>query len=418
MDRGREEEAELTGGGVQPESFLLPPEGERDRGQVGTTPRAEVDRELPPPSSRGGAFRFDLVVPGLPQLLSGQLRTGVVLLTFWGGLLATGLLRWERVLEGWRGPLDHQVAVATLVLGLMGVWALSFLHAERGRWVSGAGHRARFSRAFSENGLAVAGALTVMAVILAALLAPILAPFDPAAQGDLLTHRLVGPSGEHLLGTDQYGRDILSRLLYGARISLSIGLLAVTIAVSIGTVLGGLAGYLGGRVDSAIMRLVDMVISFPRLVLLITVMALFRPSILVVVAILGLTQWPQVARIVRAEVLALREREFVQAGVALGFSRRRILFRHILPNALAPVTVAATLGVGDTIVLEAVLSFLGLGVQPPTASWGLMVADGRSNLLGAWWAATFPGLAIVLVVLSFNLMGDGLRDALDPRLRR
>jgi peptide/nickel transport system permease protein len=206
-------------------------------------------------------------------------------------------------------------------------------------------------------------------------------------------------------------------MLYGARVSLSIGFVAVSISVTLGTLLGAVSGFFGGRVDSLIMRFVDMVISFPRLVLLITIIAVFEPSIFLIVTVLGLTQWPATARIVRGEVLSLRERAFVQAGIALGFSRGRIILRHLIPNALAPVIVAATLGIGDTIVLEAGLSFLGLGVQPPTPSWGTMVADGRNNLLGAWWISTFPGLAIVFTVLSFNLAGDGLRDALDPRLR-
>jgi peptide/nickel transport system permease protein len=219
------------------------------------------------------------------------------------------------------------------------------------------------------------------------------------------------------MGTDQAARDVLSRLLYGARISLGIGILAVAISVTLGTLLGAVAGYLGGWVDGAVMRFVDMVIAFPRLVLLVTIVAVFQPSILLIVAVLGLTLWPGTARIVRGEVLALRERGFVLAARALGYSRRRIILRHVVPNVLGPVIVAATLGIGETIVLEAGLSFLGLGVQPPTPSWGTMVADGRNNLLGAWWLSTFPGFAIVLTVLAFNLVGDGLRDAMDPRLR-
>jgi len=187
--------------------------------------------------------------------------------------------------------------------------------------------------------------------------------------------------------------------------------------VTLGTLLGAVAGYVGGWVDVATMRLVDMVIAFPRLVLLITVVALFQSSVVLIVVVLGLTLWPSTARIVRAEVLGVREREFVQAARALGYSRRRIILRHVVPNVLAPVIVAATLGIGDTIVLEAGLSFLGQGIQPPTPSWGTMVADGRNNLLGAWWLSTFPGFAIVITVLSFNLVGDGLRDALDPRHR-
>jgi peptide/nickel transport system permease protein len=250
-----------------------------------------------------------------------------------------------------------------------------------------------------------------------ALLTPFLAPFDPALQGSLIGERLLSPSAAHPLGTDQFARDVLSRLLYGARVSLSIGFVAVGISITIGTVLGAIAGFLGGWVDTVIMRVVDVVISFPRLILLITIIAFFEPSIFLIVAVLGLTQWPSTTRLVRGEVLSLREREFIQAGTALGYSRTRLIFRHLVPHTLAPVIVAATLGIGDTIVLEAGLSFLGLGVQPPTPSWGTMVADGRNNLLGAWWISTFPGLAIVVTVLSFNLAGDGLRDALDPRMR-
>jgi peptide/nickel transport system permease protein len=177
------------------------------------------------------------------------------------------------------------------------------------------------------------------------------------------------------------------------------------------------AGYLGGKIDAVIMRFTDMVMAFPRLVLLIMIIALFESSITLIILVLGLTQWPGTARLVRGEVLSLREQEYVQAARALGFGRTRIILRHLIPNVLAPVIVAATLGIGNTIVLEAGLSFLGMGVQPPTPSWGTLVADGRQNLIGAWWVATFPGLAIVVTVLAFNLVGDGLRDALDPRLR-
>jgi len=207
--------------------------------------------------------------------------------------------------------------------------------------------------------------------------------------------------------------------MYGARISLSIGFVAVGISVTIGTLLGAVSGYLGGWVDTVVMRFVDMVISFPRLVLLIAIAALFDAhSIFMIMAVLGFTQWPGTARLVRGEVLSLREREFIEAARALGFSRRRIILRHVIPNVLAPVIVAATLGVGNVIVLEAGLSFLGLGLQAPTPSWGSMVAEGRAHMVGgAWWISTFPGLAIVLTVVAFNLVGDGLRDAIDPRLR-
>lgn len=269
---------------------------------------------------------------------------------------------------------------------------------------------------FAKNRLAVAGLAVVAFLCACAVVAPLLAPYDPLLPGSLLTERMVAPSAVHLMGTDQAARDVLSRLLYGARISLGIGVVAVAIAVTLGTLVGAVAGYVGGWVDGAVMRFVDMVIAFPRLVLLVTIVAVFQPSVVLIVAVLGLTLWPTTARVVRGEVLGLREREFVLAARALGYSRRRIILRHVVPNVLAPVIVAATLGIGDTIVLEAGLSFLGLGVQPPMPSWGTMIADGRNNLLGAWWLSTFPGFAIVLTVLAFNLVGDGLRDALDPRI--
>ncbi len=219
------------------------------------------------------------------------------------------------------------------------------------------------------------------------------------------------------MGTDKYGRDVYTRILYGARISLSIGFIAVGISVTLGTLVGAVSGYFGGIVDTVLMRLVDTLISFPRLVLLITVIALFEPSITVVVVVLGLTLWPSTARIVRGEVLSLREREFIEAAHALGLSAPRIILRHVVPNVMGPVIVAATLGLGNIILIEAGLSFLGLSAPPPTPSWGNIITDGREYLVDAWWVSTFPGLAIVFTVVAFNLIGDGLRDALDPRLR-
>ena len=265
---------------------------------------------------------------------------------------------------------------------------------------------------------ALAGLLALGVVALLALLAPVVTPHDPAVQFDLVRDRLVGPSAQHLLGTDALARDVLSRLLFGARISLVVALCAVTIGVTTGAALGAAAGLLGGWVDAVVMRLVDVFMAVPRLVLIVAVMAAFDPSLLLVVLVLGFTLWPATTRIVRSEVLAVRERPFVEAAGALGYSRRRILIRHVVPNVMAPVIVAATLGVGHTIVLESGLSFLGLGVPPPTPSWGTMIAEGRSEMLDAWWLTTFPGLAIVGTVLAVNLVGDGLRDALDPRLHR
>ncbi|MBL7994030.1 ABC transporter permease [bacterium] len=220
-----------------------------------------------------------------------------------------------------------------------------------------------------------------------------------------------------LLGSDKYGRDILSRLLYGSRISLSIGFLAMAIAVTLGTIIGALAGYFGKKTDAVLMRWVDLMLAFPNLFLILMIVALFGNSIFLIVVILGLTGWMGVSRIVRGQFLALREMEYIQAAHALGFSHSRIIFKHLIPNAFAPVIVAATLRLGGIILVEAGLSFLGVGVQPPTASWGNMVAEGRDMLIHGWWISTFPGLAIVLTVICFNVIGDGLRDTLDPRMR-
>ena len=370
-------------------------------------------------SSGRGARWLSAVLPGLPQLLVGRWGAGATALLTWIGLLFVLSTRTGRVRSALGGAWDERLAVVTLAAGLIASWVWSWRDAARARAdrMVGVSQWALAVRAFSKNRTAVAGLIVIVGLYLVALLTPLITPHGPNEQYDLLTMRLHGLSAAHPLGTDQYARDVLSRLLYGARISLTIGFVAVGISVTIGTLLGAIAGFVGGFVDGAIMRFVDVVISFPRLVLLITIIAIFEPSIFLIIAVLGLTLWPGTARIVRGEVLSLREREFVQAAEALGYPKRRIIMRHLIPNALAPVIVAATLGIGNTIVLEAGLSFLGFGVQPPTASWGTMVAAGRADLLGAWWLSTFPGLAIVFTVLSFNLVGDGLRDAMDPRLR-
>ncbi len=365
----------------------------------------------------GGASRLSLVLPGLPQLLAGRRGAGGLTLSVWIGLVWVLVARRDVVLRSLSGAWDERLAVGTLVAGLIAAWYWSWRDTkmEREGAHAGVGQWEVAMRAFSKNRTAVAGLILVVGLYLLALITPLITLADPTAQD--LSLRLQAMSGAHRLGTDQLGRDVLSRVLYGARISLTIGFVAVGISVTIGTLLGAVAGYLGGIVDSLIMRFVDMVISFPRLILLIVIVAAFEPSIFLIITVLGLTLWPGTARIVRGEVLSLRKREFIQAAEALGYSRSRIVLRHLIPNALGPVIVAATLGIGNAIVLEAGLSFLGVGVQAPTPSWGSMLSDGRAVLLDAWWLSTFPGLAIVFTVLSFNLVGDGLRDALDPRVR-
>ena len=228
--------------------------------------------------------------------------------------------------------------------------------------------------------------------------------------------RLAPPSSAHPLGTDSYGRDVLSRMLHGGRISLSVGLVAVGIAVAIGVVLGALAGYFGGWVDQVIMRGVDIVLCIPTLFLILMLVVFLGPSLLNIMVIIGLTSWTELARLVRAEFLTLKSRDYVLAARALGAGDGRIMFRHILPNAMAPIFVSATFGVAGAILLESGLSFLGLGVQPPVPSWGNILTAGKNFITYAWWLTLFPGLAIFVTVLGYNLLGDGLRDLLDPRL--
>jgi peptide/nickel transport system permease protein len=262
-------------------------------------------------------------------------------------------------------------------------------------------------------GLAMVGVLCLLA-----LLAPLFTQYDPIVQIDLATRQMLPPSLSHPLGTDFYSRDMLARVLFGARISLAIALLSVLVSITIGTAVGLTAGYLGGAVETVVMRFVDAALAVPRVFLLLVVLALWRNiGVPGLILILGLTSWFVIARIVRAEVLSLKNREFVVATRALGYRSGRITWRHLLPNVAAPIIVAATLGVGQIVLLEAGLSYLGIGVQPPTPSWGTMIADGQPQLASAWWISTFPGLAIMLTVIGFSLIGDSLRDTLDPRSR-
>jgi peptide/nickel transport system permease protein len=264
--------------------------------------------------------------------------------------------------------------------------------------------------------MAVAGAVIVGVMALAALLAPALAPYAYDAQ--LREDAEQGPGARHWMGVDPLARDLLSRVLYGARVSLDVAVTATAVSVLIGVVAGALAGYFGKWTDEALMRTADVFSAFPGILLAVAITAAFRrPSLAVVFVALGLVGWSGVARIVRGQVLSLREEEFVTAAAALGAGRLRILFRHILPNCLAPVIVTATLLVAGNILGEAGLSFLGIGVQPPHPSWGGMLAEARQSMTHYWWMCAFPGAAIALTVLAFNLLGDGLRDALDPRGR-
>jgi peptide/nickel transport system permease protein len=264
------------------------------------------------------------------------------------------------------------------------------------------------------NRMALFGGLIVVLMFLLAGLAALL-PGDPSAID--IKQALLSPGGAHLLGTDDLGRDVLLRMLYGARISLLVGFVAVGISTLLGILVGSLAGFYGGWIDAVVMRFVDIMLCFPTFFLILAVIAFLEPSIWNIMIVIGITSWMGVARLVRAEFLSLREREFVLAARAVGASDLRLIFRHMLPNALSPVLVSATLGIAGAILTESALSFLGIGVQPPTPSWGNMLIAGKQTLGYAWWLSLFPGLAILITVLGYNLLGEGIRDALDPRLK-
>lgn len=267
-----------------------------------------------------------------------------------------------------------------------------------------------------KNRLALAGSVLVLSLFVVSLLAPWLAPYDPNAID--LNNILAPPSAAHWFGTDQLGRDVCSRMIWGAGISLKVGFVATGIAIVIGTILGAVAGYYGGWVDALIMRFVDIMLCFPTFFLILAVIALLEPSIWNIMIIIGITGWMGITRLVRADFISLKQRDFILAARAIGASDLRIIFIHMLPNAMASVLVAATLGVAGAILTESALSFLGIGVQPPTPSWGNILTAGKDNIDIAWWLSLYPGLAILLTVLGYNLLGEGIRDSLDPRLRR
>ncbi|MCL4490892.1 MAG: ABC transporter permease [Nitrospirae bacterium] len=267
---------------------------------------------------------------------------------------------------------------------------------------------------FRKNPLSVIGLGIILALAIIAVGAPLIAPYKPTAIN--VYNVLSAPSSSHPFGTDELGRDVLSRMIWGSRASLKVGFLAVGIAIAIGTALGSIAGFYGGKIDAVLMRFVDIMLAFPTFFLILAVIAIVEPSISTIMIIIGLTGWMDVARLVRAEFLTLKERDFVSAARAIGASDFRLIFRHVIPNALSPVFVAATFGIAGAILTESGLSFLGLGVQPPEPSWGNILTSGKDNITVAWWLSLFPGIAILITVLSYNLVGEGLRDALDPRL--
>lgn len=268
---------------------------------------------------------------------------------------------------------------------------------------------------FKRNPLFLVALFIITFLSIVALLGPVIAPYSPT---EIDVNNVLAPPGlRHPFGTDDLGRDVLSRMIYGARVSLSVGFVAVGIAIMIGTFIGAIAGYYGGRIDSIFMRFVDIMLTFPTIFLILAVVTIIEQNIWTIMVVIGLTGWMDVARLVRAEFLSLKEREFVLAAKALGIDNIKIIFRHILPNALAPVFVAAVFGISGAILTESALSFLGFGIRPPEPSWGNILTSGKDNIEVAWWLSLFPGLAIFITTLSYNLVGETLRDSLDPRLR-
>ena len=274
----------------------------------------------------------------------------------------------------------------------------------------------QFWSRFQRNRPALAGSVIVLLVFLTAVFAPVLSPYDPAHID--VKNVLIGPTQAHPLGTDELGRDVLSRMIWGSRISLLVGFVAVGIAILIGILIGAVAGYYGGFIDDVLMQFVDIMLSIPTFFLILAVIAILEPSIWNFMIVIGVTSWMGVARLVRGQFLTLKETDYVMAAKALGAHDRRMIFRHILPNAMSPVYVSAVLGVAGAILVESSLSFLGLGVQPPTPSWGSILTAGKDTIEIAWWLSVFPGLAILITVLGYNLLGEGLQDALNPRLKQ
>jgi len=288
-------------------------------------------------------------------------------------------------------------------------------NADRMRPTGKALNRQRVLRRFFRNPLSVMGLVVVLVLLFVAIFAPLVAPQDPAKQH--LIEKRAKPFGKYLLGADQFGRDILSRLIFGARVSLTVSILSVLIGLAGGVVIGTLSGYIGGLVDAVLMRLMDLLLSFPYLLLAIVMVAALGAGTFNTTLAIGIWALPTFARMVRASVLSIISREYITAAHAIGASHLRIMLTHVIPNFISPIIVYATLFMANAIMLEAALSFLGLGVQPPTPSWGEMISSGRNFLMVAPHVATIPGLAIMLAVLGFNLMGDGLRDALDPKMK-
>lgn len=361
--------------------------------------------------------------PGSGHLLSKKnTRLGIHLLIGTGALVLLIILRWNRFIHAFQSrAIDYWLAAIFLILSWMAMVFVSVKYTydfliDKIKKPKIKTPFVLASRRFKENNLAVISLYVICFFYLIAILAPFLATHDPSAIDNVLETRYQSPSWDHPFGTDEYGRDLYSRALYGARVSLSVGLLAVLIAITIGTLYGSVAGYFGGIIDNLMMRFVDIFIAFPTFFLLLMLVGVFEASIVAMILILGLTSWPGTARFIRGEVLSLKEKQFTESARAIGLPHRTIILRHLIPNGISPVLVSAAMMVSSMIYSEAGLSFLGIGIRPPTPTWGNMMSQGRDALLVAWWVALFPGGVLATTMLSFNLLADGLRDAFDPKV--
>lgn len=361
------------------------------------------------------------VLPGLNHLIDGKTKSGLKLLILSGSLIILSYLKWQIIIEFlFSNTLSSTSASLVYFLLSFLVWIYSCIYALKSRKEENENLKSKGAfqfalKRFSANKLATTSAYLLLLLFIIAFLAPILAPYDPHIIKDVVNTRYAPPGLDHLFGTDALGRDLFSRALFGARISLSIGVLSVLISMSLGTIYGAIAGFSGGVIDNILMRFVDIIMAFPVFFLMLLLVGVFDAGITMLVLILGFTSWPGTARYIRGEILSLKERGYIESAKAIGLPSYLIIWRHLIPNALSPVLVSAALMVGGMITAEAGLSFLGIGIRPPIPSWGNMISAGQDAVFSGWWIAFFPGLLLTITILCLNLLADGLRDALDTK---
>jgi len=361
------------------------------------------------------------VLPGVNHLKDERTSSGIKLLVLSCSLIILCYIKWQKIIEClFSNTLSSTSASLVFFLLSILVWTYSYIYVLNSRQEENENHKSMGAyqyalKRFSANKLATTSAYLLLTLFFVAFLAPILAPYDPHIIIDVVNTRYQPPGLDHLFGTDALGRDLFSRALFGARISLSIGVLSVLISMSLGTIYGAIAGFSGGVIDNILMRFIDIILAFPIFFLMLLLVGVFDAGITTLILILGFTSWPGTARYIRGEILSLKERGYIESAKAIGLPSHLIIWRHLLPNALSPVLVSAALMVGGMITAEAGLSFLGIGIRPPTPSWGNMIGAGQDAVFSGWWIAFFPGLLLTITILCLNLLADGLRDALDTK---